>query len=457
MKDKNKTKMELMEELKEFRERITEIECGDAGKALVEERNLLRNLIDNLPDLIYVKDRESRFITCNIAVAHLLGVRAPEELVGKTGFDFYPQKLAKKYNDDEQELIRSGKPVINREEHIITSEGEKRWFSITKVPLRDSDEKVVGIVATGRDITERKLAEEALRESEERYRKIFENTVTASIVIEKDDKISLANEEFERLSGFPKKEIEGKKNLTTFVKPEDLEWIKELLRLRRKRPNSVPNKYEFNFIDRHGKIKHTLLTIELIPGTKKSIASLFDITDHKQNELRLQKMATHDELTKIPNRRLFQERLVHALYRAHRHKQLLGILYLDLDDFKDVNDSLGHEVGDLLLKAVADRLLECVRENDTVSRIGGDEFTIILEDAYQLEDIVIVAERIIESIAKPFTLVGHKCTVTISIGISIYPHDDKNWQALIKKSDAAMYRAKRLGKNNFQFVSKDKY
>ncbi len=451
-KDKKKAK----DDVEEFRQRISEIECEDAGKGLLEERNLLRNLIDNLPDLIYVKDRESRFITCNIAFAQLLGVRAPDEIVGKTDFDFYPQELAKKHYDDEQKLIRSGKPVINREEHMIASKGEKRWFSTIKVPLRDSDEKVVGIVATGRDITEHKLAEEELRESEEHYRKIFENTVIASVVIEEDDRISLANEEFERLSGFPREEIEGKKNLSTFVKPEDLEWIKELLRLRRKRPNSVPNRYEFSFIDRDGKIKHTLLTIELIPGTKKSIASLFDITDHKQTELRLQKLATHDELTKIPNRRLFQERLQHALYRAHRHNQLLGILYLDLDDFKDVNDSLGHEIGDLLLKAVAERLLECVRENDTVSRIGGDEFTIILEDAYQLEDIVTVAERIIETIAKPFTLDGHECTVTISIGISVYPDDDRNWQALIKKSDAAMYRAKRLGKNNYQFVSKDK-
>jgi two-component system cell cycle response regulator len=129
------------------------------------------------------------------------------------------------------------------------------------------------------------------------------------------------------------------------------------------------------------------------------------------------------------------------------------VLYLDLDDFKYVNDTLGHDMGDLLLRLLAGRVLECVRENDTVARIGGDEFTVILEDAYQIDDIVTVAKRIIESVSKPFALGSHESTVTISIGTSVYPADGDTTQELLKKSDIAMYKAKRQGKNNLQFFS----
>ena len=129
------------------------------------------------------------------------------------------------------------------------------------------------------------------------------------------------------------------------------------------------------------------------------------------------------------------------------------MLYLDLDDFKIVNDTYGHDKGDMLLGALAGRLLECIRENDTVARLGGDEFTMILEDAYQLEDIVTAAKRIIESVSKPFSLGKNESNVTISVGIGVYPDDGDTAQELLKMSDMAMYKAKRQGKNNYQFYS----
>jgi diguanylate cyclase (GGDEF)-like protein/PAS domain S-box-containing protein len=566
------------DEPKSFQGRRSRLEKPERNGSFEEEHNLLRTMIDNLPDLIYVKDKKSRFVNANESVARIMGAEGPGDLIGKTDFDFYPKKLAQKYYDDEKKVIRTGKALVNLEEKLITREGDVRWLSTTKVPIRDGRDEVSGIVGIGRDITmwkqaeekrkeseqlftylseyspnmifinvkgrvvyanriceelmgykrdefyspdfdfmtliapeskqivetgyknhmagndilpyeytlvtktgrridaiittklinyqgdsatlgiitditKRKKAESELKRSEEQYRTIFENTGTASIIIEGDGKISLANGEFERLTGFTREGVQGKMYWTDFIKEEDRQRLIKLRDLKTGGSLRVPKGYECKFFDRDGNTKQVLMIMEPLPETSKCVASFLDITDRKQAELHLQRMATHDELTKLPNRRLFQQRLEHALARAHRHNSLLGVLYLDLDDFKFVNDTFGHDKGDLLLGALAGRLLECVRENDTVARLGGDEFTMILEDAYQLEDIVIAAERIIESVSKPFPLGKNESRVTISVGIAVYPENGDTAQELLKKSDMAMYKAKRQGKNNYQFYS----
>lgn len=582
MKNSSKTKAELVDELKSLRQRLSGLEKsreeGKTDTSFEEESKHLRTMIDNLPNYLYVKDKKSCFTIANVAVAKIMGAERPQNLLGKTDFEFYPREIAQKYYDDEKRVMSTGKALINQEEKLITTDGSVRWISTTKVPLRDKKNRIIGIVGMGRDITEKKEAEEKrkeseqlftylaefspnmifinvkgkvvyankicadlmgysreefyspdfdfmaliapeskdlvsaafqrhhkgedflpyeytimtkkgkkihaiittklidykgeravlgiitditerkkaeheLKRSEEQYRTIFENTGSASIIIEEDGTISLSNGEFERLSGFKRDKIQGKKLWTVFIKEEDRDRLSEFHKLKINGSSAVPKGYECDFVDRGGNIKQVLMTMELLPETTKCVASLLDITDRKQAELQLQRMATHDDLTKLPNRRLFQQRLEHALVRAHRHNSLLGVLYLDLDDFKIVNDTYGHDKGDMLLGALAGRLIECVRENDTVARLGGDEFTIILEDAYQLEDIIIVAKRIVESASKPFPLAGHESTVTISIGIGVYPNDGNTVYDLVKKSDMAMYKAKRKGKNNYQFFS----
>jgi len=571
------------DELKSFQGKHSRLEKppeknGAGNGSPEEERDLLRAMIDNLPDLIYVKDNKSRFINANEAVARIMGAESPGDLIGKTDFDFYPKKLAQKYHDDEKRVVKTGKALVNVEEKLITREGDVRWLSTTKVPIREGRNEVSGIVGIGRDITMRKQAEKKRKESEqlftylaefspnmifiyvkgkvvyanriceelmgynrdefyspdfdfmnlvapeskelvetgyknhmagndilpyeytlvtksgrridaiittklinyqgnsailgiitditkrkqaehelklseEQYRTIFENTGTASIIIEEDGKITLANDEFERLTGFTRQGIQGKMYWTDFIGEEDRQRLKKLCDLKKEGSLRVPKGYECDFIDRNGNIKQVLMTMALLPETSKCVLSILDITDRKQAELHLQRIATHDELTKLPNRRLFQQRLEHALARAHRHNSLIGVLYLDLDDFKIVNDTYGHDKGDMLLGDLAGRLLECVRENDTVARLGGDEFTMILEDAYQMEDIVTVAKRIIESVSKPFSFGKNESSVTISVGIGVYPEDGGTAQELLKKSDSAMYKAKRQGKNNYQFYS----
>lgn len=175
--------------------------------------------------------------------------------------------------------------------------------------------------------------------------------------------------------------------------------------------------------------------------------------ERKRAQERLTYLAQYDQLTGLVNRTLFRDRLVHAMARSKRKEQPLGVMLLDLDRFKAVNDTLGHDVGDALLQAVANRLKSCVREVDTVARMGGDEFTAILEGVSGEPDVAVVATRIIDSISAPFELEAHRASIGVSIGVTLYPSDDQNIDGLLKHADAAMYRAKQRGGNAFEFHS----
>ncbi len=171
----------------------------------------------------------------------------------------------------------------------------------------------------------------------------------------------------------------------------------------------------------------------------------------RESEARLIDLAMHDSLTRLPNRLLFLDRLQHALAKAAREGLMVAVLFLDIDDFKNVNDLLGHKYGDLLLQVVGERLLRCVREGDTVARLGGDEFAIILENSRQTEDAVRVSRRILEAFTRPVQMDQHQVIVTTSIGISLFPEDGADPDTLINKADQAMYRVKWGGKNSFEF------
>lgn len=190
-------------------------------------------------------------------------------------------------------------------------------------------------------------------------------------------------------------------------------------------------------------------------GNSGFVAITRDVTERKQAEQRLIYLAQYDALTGLPTRALFHDRANHALARAHREERLVAIMYLDLDHFKNVNDGMGHHVGDELLKAFAKRITSCLRDVDTVSRLGGDEFTVILESIPHIDNATIVAEKIIDVMQEPFNIEGHEIHMTVSIGITIYPMDDKDLTNLLKDADQAMYRAKEAGRNNFQLYGAD--
>ena len=180
-----------------------------------------------------------------------------------------------------------------------------------------------------------------------------------------------------------------------------------------------------------------------------------DLEERKRVELSIRHMAHHDALTDLPNRTLFRDRLTHAMAQADRYHQILAVLFLDLDRFKAINDTLGHNVGDQLLKMAAERLRTCIRDCDTVARLGGDEFTIIVEDIVEVQDAAIVAQKILDTLSQPFNLYSHEVFISVSIGITLYPNDDENADNLLRNADSAMYRAKEYGRNNYQFYVAD--
>jgi diguanylate cyclase (GGDEF)-like protein len=183
--------------------------------------------------------------------------------------------------------------------------------------------------------------------------------------------------------------------------------------------------------------------------------SFRDITERKQAETRLAYMANYDAITGLPNRNLLRERLDRAIKHEARNRRCLALLFLDLDNFKAINDTLGHDVGDRVLQLVAKRLLACLRACDTVARLGGDEFTVIVEDMTSMDGVATLAQKIIENLSQPFTLDGHELFCTVSVGITIYPNDAESLDGLMKNADSAMYRAKEQGRNTYRFFTED--
>jgi len=221
MENKEKTKEELIEEIELLRRRITELEksesdCRKAEEALVEERNLFRTIIDNLPDYIYIKDTDSRYIVSNKAHARFLGKETPEGVIGRTVFELFPRELAENYAADDQKIIKKGQPLLIREEHSVDPRGNKVWNLTTKVPLRDSDGKVVGLVGIARDITERKKMDSKLRESENKYRTLLENLPQKIFFKDRDSVYISCNENYARDLNIKPDEITGKTDYNFF-------------------------------------------------------------------------------------------------------------------------------------------------------------------------------------------------------------------------------------------------
>jgi diguanylate cyclase (GGDEF)-like protein/PAS domain S-box-containing protein len=295
-----------------------------------------------------------------------------------------------------------------------------------------------------------------LRESEMKYRTIFENTGAATIIIENDMTISLSNSEFAKISGYEKNEIENIKSWLHFI---DEKTQRKILN-----GEVVPDHQEFGqisphfeckLIDKDNTQKDMLCTLATIPGSDKSVVSLADISDLKEAERQIYHQAFHDTLTSLPNRALFMEHLSMAVKRAKRRDDYrFAVLYLDIDRFKLVNDSLGHSVGDRLIEAFADRIQESLRDIDTLGRFGGDEFVILLEDIENYEYASGVADRLQQELKRPFMVEGKEVFAPASFGVVLNTRDYDQPEDIIRDADAAMYHAKENGKAQYKIFDK---
>jgi len=289
--------------------------------------------------------------------------------------------------------------------------------------------------------------QEQLAQSERLYRAIFENTGTASIIIDEKAVIRLANTEWLRLSGYSKKEIEDRMSIGEFVAPEDRDRVLSYHYLRRTSPELSPHRYEFHFLRNDGELRQVLCSTTMVPDTGRSIASLMDISEHKRLETELRTLATTDYLTGIYNRRTVMELSRQEYDRARRYHEPLALLIMDIDHFKLVNDNFGHAAGDEALCALVNCCIECLRGHDILGRMGGEEFLLILPHT-SMSEALQVAERLRHRVAEiPIIHEGTSFKITVSLGVSQLEATDTNIEAIIRKADTALYRAKQRGRN----------
>lgn len=418
---------------------------------LREQQEFLRSVIDTDPNLIFVKDRDGRFVLVNQATAEVYGTTV-EGLVGKSDADFNPNM------EEVERFVRDDRAVMdNLEERFIAEEkvtdfrGRVHWLQTVKRPLVSPGGVADRVLGIATDITARKHAEDALKEKEERFRLMIENSSDVITVLDANGTVLYGSPSLERVLGYSPDELIGR-NLFDFIHPEDRAGARVVL-AEALSQHGKPVAFDIRLHHQNGSwrfVESTGSNQIDTRGVEGIVLNSRDITDRRLAEQELDFLAYHDILTELPNRLLFTEQLNAAILSAAALGHMAAVLFLDLDRFKVINDTLGHTLGDELLRAVAARLGATLKPSDVVSRWGGDEFTILLAGVTDTQDVVRSAQRIIAALSAPFELQQSEYYVTATVGISIFPSCGEDAETLIRNADTAMYRAKELGKNYYQ-------
>jgi diguanylate cyclase (GGDEF)-like protein/PAS domain S-box-containing protein len=407
---------------------------------------------------IVIAGRDGSIVWVNQAFTVMTGY-SKEEVLGKNPRLLKSGGHPESYYAELWSTILSGQvwrgELVNKRKNgtIYTEE-----MTITPVTQTIGTVVETHFVAIKQDISERKQAEEALRRAEEKYRAIFEDAVVGIFQTSPDGRPLSINRALAEMHGYdsPEQLLAEVSNvvLQLFVDPKRMAAIRRMLG-----KDSVVRGAEVEVYKRDRKKKWLLMNLRAVRDASGNIllheGTAEDITDRKVAEERVHFLAHFDPLTGLPNRNLLQDRLSQALAGARRRQDKVAVLFLDLDQFKTVNDSLGHSFGDLLLQEVAERLRVGSRELDTVARLGGDEFVLILTTVKDLADVAVAAERFVKLMTDGFVVQGHPLNISCSLGISIFPEDGADCDALIKNADAAMYCAKENGRNTFRFFTED--
>ncbi len=421
-------------------------------EALLSSETKYRTLVDNLPQRVFYKDTNSRYISCNRRYAQDLGLD-PASIVGKSDFDFFSAADAAKFRADDQAIMASGQ-LAELEELYAPQGGPQAFIHTVKTPMFDEQGNCTGILGIFWDITEKKRADERLRQSAT----VFESTGEGVIITDLQLNIIAINKAFTEITGYTEAEVLGKKPNIRRSKYHDTAFYEKMWHAI-----LTTGRWQGEIWNRtkQGEPKPEWMTISTVydeQGRVSNYVAVFsDISEVKESQQRLDHLAHHDPLTNLPNRLLLSDRLEHAIARTRRTGEALAVLFLDLDRFKNINDSLGHPVGDDLLMKVAERLREVLheveREGDTIARLGGDEFVILLEGADDQKEIEDVANRILDLLGTPFTVQDQELYIGASIGISLFPGDGEDVATLIRNADTAMYRAKEQGRHTFRFYT----
>lgn len=407
---------------------------------LNEQKELLRSVIDENPDLVIVKNWEGKFVLVNEACAKIHNTTV-DDMIGKDNTDFNPnKKQAEFFKLNVQKIMKSGETKIVYEDSTDINTGEIRHFKSVKRPYKNSKgEQRILVVA--HDITDEKKREEELQ----LLNYAFEKVNDESYLIDENGNIIRVNEAACNALGYTREELESMSVFDISIMPNRENW------------DYVFNYADKNIIDtKHIRKDKTEFPVEVsttkVEYMEKSYNLSFarDVTQKKAQQQKLEHMAHYDALTNLPNRIVLADRIEQAIAQTVRREDLVAIAYIDLDGFKEVNDTYGHNVGDSLLKSLGLNMNQLLRKGDTIARLGGDEFVALMVDFTDKKMIDSFLNRLLEAISAPINVDGYILQVSASIGVTFYPQaEDISSDQLIRQADQAMYQAKISGKNKF--------
>jgi diguanylate cyclase (GGDEF)-like protein/PAS domain S-box-containing protein len=446
------------QQLRQHREQLEEEVASRTVelRAANERLKLQAAALEAAANSIVITDLEGTVVWTNPAFSFLSGY-STEEILGKNPRFLQSGKHDQEFYGRMWATITSGEiwhgEIINRRKNgdCYTEE-----MTITPVSLRPSG--ITHFIAIKQDVSARKEAQEALRQAEEKYRAIFEDAVIGIFQITPDGRPLSINRALAQMLGYhsPEQLLAEVSNVAKqlFV---DVSRVRDLARDLDE--NLVVRGVELEVYRKDGAKKWVLVNLRGVRNAEGKVVlhegTVEDITERKVAEERVKFLAYYDALTGLPNRTLLQDRLAKAFASARRRNEKVALLFLDLDRFKNINDSLGHSVGDLLLQSVAERLKEWARDQDTVARLGGDEFLVVFNAVKDIPDAAVAAERLMDAMTTEFVVQGHSLSIGCSLGISIFPEHGTDVETLVKHADAAMYCAKENGRSNFQFFTQN--
>jgi diguanylate cyclase (GGDEF)-like protein/PAS domain S-box-containing protein len=424
-------------------------------QALDATRARLLSVLQAIPDMIWLKDTSGAYLSCNHAFERMLG-KSESVILGKTDYDLFNVEMAADLRRQDNTVIETREAHISETWFGSLESGDRILLEKHRVPVFDVDRNVIGVLGIARDITERRTFEEKLASREREFRTLVEHSPDMIARYDKDFRCVYANPMFAGL-------VPGGASALLGRKPSEFPggtgtalYEREL---REAFANSSLREFELIWIGQDSKSCVSL--IKLTPELDRSGAVVTvlavgrDITELHASRDKIQRMAYYDTLTALPNRMAFNERLRETIVGVSAQSRVASVMMIDMDRFKGINDTMGHAIGDELLREVATRLCKCVRTEDTVARFGGDEFVILLPgvcDRRLLEDI---SRAIMKKFDDRFVLNGKDVFVSCSIGIAQYPTDCVEADDLMRYADSAMYLAKRSGRNRFCFYSKE--
>ncbi|WP_350433071.1 EAL domain-containing protein [Shewanella sp. H8] len=431
-----------------IRYHINDFDLDRHGSVLLDVS--LQSFIDAFDEHIWVKDTLGQYVACNKSV-ELAWQKTKQQIVGKTDIELFDQRTADEFLEGDNLAINAGKTVVVSECQEVDIDFNKVWIETIKSPIRNAHGDLSGVIGMTRNIAKHKEAEEQLVLAAN----VFQNAVEGVVITDRNGRITEINQAFTDITGYSREEVLGQnpRLLNSGRHPKSFfERMWNTLLVQGKWHGEIWNRRK------HGAIFPQSITISAVYDKLNFIqyyvAVFADISAQKQNEEKLKNLAYFDPLTQLPNRMQFMSLLEQEVNHTNRAKKQLAIIFLDIDFFKQINDSLGHMIGDEILIELAKRLSYALSDFDVLSRLSGDEFAVMLPSIMGTDSVTLSVDRIRSVFEQPFILDNSQSVrLTASMGIAIYPSDGDDHDSLLRHADAAMHRTKLNGRNNYAFYT----